>query len=148
MEIEHLIDILNKPTDRGHLAYAHTARVSTNYQHWQKKQYKANQANLPTLRVLSYVQNIEGAELEHIPNLQAPNKIALSIRTASKKVDGIRAKQRGKYTAKRVHQAITATLPSPQLLRQVAETPGPSLGGGSLRLDTNPRETNNIGRTQ
>jgi len=31
MEIEHLMDILNKPTDRGYLAYAHTSRVATTY---------------------------------------------------------------------------------------------------------------------
>jgi hypothetical protein len=33
MGIEHLMDILNKPTDRGYLAYAHTHRVATTYQH-------------------------------------------------------------------------------------------------------------------
>ena len=84
MGIEHLMDILNKPTDRGYLAYAHTSRFATTYQHWPKEAYEANQAKLPTLRVLSYVQNITGAELEHIANLQAPNNIAISLKVASK----------------------------------------------------------------
>ena len=88
------MDILNKPTERGYLAYAHTSRVATTYQHWPKEIYENNQAELPTLRVLSYVQNIARAELEHMPSLQAPKHIARSIRAASKEVDGIRTKQR------------------------------------------------------
>jgi len=74
------MDILNKPTERGYLAYAHTSRVATTYQHWPKEAYEANnQARLPTLRILSYIQNIAGAELEHIRNLQVPNHIASSL---------------------------------------------------------------------
>ena len=84
MGIEHLMDILNKPTDRGYLAYAHTSRVANTYQHLPKEAYEANQAKLPTLRVLSYVQNIPGAEIEHIPSLQTPNHIAIILRAASK----------------------------------------------------------------
>ena len=60
--IEHFMGIFNKSTERGYLAYAHTYRVATTYQHWQKEAYEANQARLLTLRVLSYVQNIAGAE--------------------------------------------------------------------------------------
>ena len=67
MGIEHLMDILSKPTDRCYLAYAHTSRVVNTYQHWQKEAYEANQAKLPTLRVLSYVQNIIGTELNTYP---------------------------------------------------------------------------------
>ena len=52
MGIEHLMHILNKSTDRGYLAYAHTSRVATTYQHWPKEAYEANQARLSTLRVL------------------------------------------------------------------------------------------------
>jgi hypothetical protein len=55
MGIEHLIDIINKSTDRGHLTYAHTTRVATNYQHWSKEAYEANQAKLPIPRVMAYV---------------------------------------------------------------------------------------------
>jgi hypothetical protein len=94
MGIENLMDILNKPTDRGYLAYAHTHRVATTYQRWPIEAYEANKAKLPTLRVLSYVQSIIGAELEHIPNLQTPNHIAISFRAASREIDETRAKQR------------------------------------------------------
>ena len=94
MGIEHLMDILNKPTDRAYLAYAHTSRVANTYQHWPKEAIKANQDKLPTLRVLSYVQNITWAELEHMPNLQIPNHIVISLRAASKELDEIRAKKR------------------------------------------------------
>jgi hypothetical protein len=94
MGIQHLVDILNKPTDRGYLAYERTHRVATTYQHLPKEAYEANQTRLPTLKVLSYVQNITGAELEHIPNLQTPNQIAISLRAASREIDEIRAKQR------------------------------------------------------
>jgi hypothetical protein len=79
MWIEHLMGTLNKPANRGYLAYANTCKASTTYQHWPKEAYEANQAKIPTLRVLSYVQNIAWAQLEHIPNLQAPNHITISI---------------------------------------------------------------------
>ena len=94
MGIEHLMEILNKLADRGSLAYAHTSRVATTYQHWPKEAYEANQAKLPTLRVLSYIQHIVGAELEHIPNLQGPNHIVTSPRTATKEADENRARRR------------------------------------------------------
>jgi hypothetical protein len=93
MGIEHLMEILNKLTERGYLAYANTSRVATTYQHWPKEAYKANQAKLPPLRVLSYIQHIAGAELEHTPNLQAPNHLATSLRAATKEVDENRARR-------------------------------------------------------
>jgi hypothetical protein len=46
MGIEHLMDILNKPTDRGYLAYIHTSRVATTNQHWPKEAYETNKAKL------------------------------------------------------------------------------------------------------
>ena len=53
MGIEHLMEILNKPIDRGFLAYAHTNRVATTNQHWPVGAYEADSAKLPTLRILS-----------------------------------------------------------------------------------------------
>jgi hypothetical protein len=94
MGIENLMDVLNKPTERGYLAYAYTSRVAITYQHWPKEAYEANQAKLLTPRVLLYVRNIARVELEHTPSLQAPNHIAISLRAASKEVDGIRARRR------------------------------------------------------
>jgi len=69
MGIEHITDILNKPTDRGYISHAHTTRVTNPCQHWPKKVHEANQARLPTLRVLFYIHNIPGAELEHNQNI-------------------------------------------------------------------------------
>ena len=31
MGIEHISEIINKPTDRGYIAYAHTTRVAITY---------------------------------------------------------------------------------------------------------------------
>ena len=84
---ENLMEVLNKPTDRGFLAYAHTSRVATTYQHWPKEAFKVNHAKLSTSRVISYIQHIPGAELDHIPNLHAPNHIATSTRTTAEEVD-------------------------------------------------------------
>jgi hypothetical protein len=93
MGIEHLMEILNKPTDRGFLAYAHTTRVAAPYQHWPKEAYTADHAKLPTIRILSYIQHIPEAELDQIPNLQAPNQIAMSMRATTREVDGNRAER-------------------------------------------------------
>jgi hypothetical protein len=84
--------IFNKPT--GVLAHAHITRVANTFQHLSKEAYEVSQAKLPTLYVLPYIQNIPGAELEHIPNLQAPNHIAASLRTTTKEVDENRASRR------------------------------------------------------
>ena len=94
MGIEHITDILNKPTKRGHIAYAHTTRVANTYHHWPKMAHEATQARLPTLRVLSYIRNIPWAELDNIKNVQSPNRIAISIRETSEAVNQHRAAQR------------------------------------------------------
>ena len=33
MGIEHITEILNKPTERGYIAYAHAKRVANTYRH-------------------------------------------------------------------------------------------------------------------
>jgi len=63
MGIEHISEILNKPTERGHIAYAHTIRVANTYHHWPKEAHEATQARLHTLHVLSYIRNISRVEL-------------------------------------------------------------------------------------
>jgi hypothetical protein len=110
MGIENLMGILNKPTERGYLAYAHTSRVATTYQHWPKEAHEVNQAKFPALRVPSYVQNILGIELEHTPNLQAPNLVATYLRAASKGVYGIRARRR---------ENIPTNLPPKEYTKQI-----------------------------
>jgi len=94
MGIEHITEIINKPTDRGYIAYAHTTSVANKYRHWPVEAYEATQAKLPTLRVLSYLMNISGVELEHIQNVQSPNNIATTIRAAFNAVDQDIAAQR------------------------------------------------------
>ena len=79
MDIVHITEIINKPTDRGYIAYAHTTRVANIYRHWAKEAYEATQTILPTQRVLSYLRNVLGAESEHIQNVQSPNHIATII---------------------------------------------------------------------
>jgi hypothetical protein len=59
-----------------------------------KNAYEANQAEFPTLRVLSDVQHIPGAELDHIHILHAPNHIATSVRAATKEVHENKASRR------------------------------------------------------
>jgi hypothetical protein len=145
MGIEHLMEILDKPTDRGYLAYGHTSRVAINYQHWPKEAHEANQAKLPTLRILSYIQHIAGAELEHILNLQAPNHIATSIRAVSKARDRREQGQPpgahpNKSASKRLRQATTEPMPTTQILGQDTKISGPTVGGGSIGLDTHPRK--------
>ena len=94
MEIERITEIINKPTDRGYIAYAHATRVANIYHHWPKEAHEATQAKLPTLRVLSYLMIIPGTELEYIQNVQSPNQIAITIRGASKAADRNNAAQR------------------------------------------------------
>ena len=65
LDIEHITEILNKPTEKGHIAYAHTTRVANTYNYWPKEAHEATQARLPSLRVLSYIRNIPGAELDN-----------------------------------------------------------------------------------
>jgi hypothetical protein len=94
MGIEHVTKVINKPTDRGCIAYAHTEWIANTYHHWPKEAHEATQARLPTLRVLSYIRNIPGAELERIHYIQTPNQIAITIRAASEEVDRNIATQR------------------------------------------------------
>jgi len=92
MVIKYITGILNKPTDRGYIAHAHTTRVANTCQHWPTEAHEAIQAKLPIIRVLSYMQNIPGAELlEHVQNIQPKNHVATSMRTASTEIDKIRA---------------------------------------------------------
>ncbi len=63
MGIEHITEIINKPTDRGYIAYVHTKWIANTHHHWPKEAHEAIKTRLPTLRVLSYIRNIPGAEL-------------------------------------------------------------------------------------
>jgi len=69
MGMENITEIFYKPTDRGHIAYELATIVANTYHHWPKEAHEATQARLPTLRVLSYIRNIPGAELDNIHNV-------------------------------------------------------------------------------
>ncbi len=116
MRIEHITEVVNKPTERGYISLAYTKRVVTVYQHWSKEAHKANRAKLPTLRILSNIKNIPGAELEHIPTTYPTNHIATSIRIAMNEVDEIRANRRQHILKK----------PTPQKVRQITPKPMPT----------------------
>ena len=94
MGIDHITEIILKDTDRGYLACAHTKWVANTYQHWPKEADEATQARLPTLRVLSSMRDIPGAELEHIRNIQTQYQIANTILAASEEVYRNKATQR------------------------------------------------------
>jgi hypothetical protein len=79
MGIEHITVALNKPTDRGYIVFAQVHKVARKYQHSPKEAHEANQAKLPTIRILSHIQNIPGAELESMPKIQAANHIATNL---------------------------------------------------------------------
>jgi hypothetical protein len=92
--------------------HTHPERVANSYQYWPNEAYEANQAKLPTLRVLSDVQNITRAELEHIPDLQTPNHIDISLRAASRELDEIRAQKR---------ENIAKNLPQKEFKKQLRD---------------------------
>ena len=94
MGIVHITEILSKPTDRGYTAYAHTTRVANTYHHWPKEAHEATQAKLPTLREISNIRIIPGAELENIQNVESPNHIATGIRESSEAIDQHKVAQR------------------------------------------------------
>jgi len=47
MGIEHITEILNKLTKRGHIAYAHTTRVANTYNHGPRRHTKPHKPDYP-----------------------------------------------------------------------------------------------------
>ncbi len=85
---------MNKDTERGFLADAHTIRVLTQFNHWPMEALESNLFKLPTLRILRLANNINGLELDNLPPLHHNNDIAASLRAASQAVDEARMKKR------------------------------------------------------
>ena len=98
MGTEHLINISNKPTKRGHIANMHSTRLLHTYQHWPPEAIEHHSARLPTLRVHRYIATL-GIKLEHLPSIITPNNIADTLRTASTTIDLHRASRREQITA-------------------------------------------------
>jgi hypothetical protein len=89
MGIEHLINTMNKDTERGFLAYSLTLHILTQFNHWPTEAIESNPLKLPMLRILRLASNIQGLELDNFPPILHNNDIAASLRAASQAVDEI-----------------------------------------------------------
>jgi len=96
MGIEHLINTMNKDTERGFLAHSHTLRILTKFNYWPTEALESFPFKLPTLRILRLASNIKGLELYSLPLLLHNNDIAASFSAASQAVDEARMKK-GKH---------------------------------------------------
>ena len=85
MGIEHLLNIMNKDSERGYLAYSHIHRILTQFKHWPTEALDSNPLKISTLRVLRPAST--NLHLDNIPPLIRDNDIAASIRIASKATD-------------------------------------------------------------
>ena len=97
MGLSHLVDTMNKATERGLIATEHIRRVSTLFSHWPEEAFDTDRANLPTIRLLRYIQSVPGLELEGIPPLSLTNAVADTIRAASEEVDTRRRAARNSF---------------------------------------------------
>ncbi len=59
-----------------------------------KRHMKPHKLDYLLFRILSYLRNIPGAEIDNIQFVQSPNQIATTIRAASEAVDQNKAAQR------------------------------------------------------
>jgi hypothetical protein len=94
MGIEHLLNNMNKDTKRGYLAYSHTHRLLSQFNHWPNEALESNPLKLPTLRVLRLASTITNLSLDNLPPLTRDNAIAASIRQASQAIDDKRHQKR------------------------------------------------------
>ncbi len=94
MGIEHLLNNINKDTERGYLAYSHTHRIPTQVNNWPTEALESNPHKLPTLRVLRLASTITNLHLDNPPPLTRYNAIATSIRLASQAIDDTRHQKR------------------------------------------------------
>jgi hypothetical protein len=83
MGVEHIVTTMNKDTERGYLAHAHTLRLLTQFGHWPTEALESNPLKLPTLRILRLASTIHGLAMDNIPPLHLDNEIATSLRAAS-----------------------------------------------------------------
>ena len=58
MGMEHLVHSMNKDTDRGYLAHAHTLRLLAQFGQWPTEALESNPLKLPTLRTLRLASTI------------------------------------------------------------------------------------------
>ena len=62
MGIEQISEIINKPTDRGYMAYAHTTKVANTYYHWPKE---AHEATTNPTRIIVHKEHTRGGIRTH-----------------------------------------------------------------------------------
>jgi hypothetical protein len=69
MGVEHLVLTMNKDTERGHLAHAHSLRLLAQFGHWPTEALESNPLKLPTLRILRLASTIHGLAMDNLPSL-------------------------------------------------------------------------------
>jgi hypothetical protein len=89
---------MNKDTERGYLAYSHTHRLLTQFNHWPTEALESNPLKLPTLRVLRLASTITNLHLDNLPPLTRDNAISTTIRLASQAIDDTRHQKRHNIT--------------------------------------------------
>ena len=94
MGLSHLVETINNPSERGLLAAEHVRRISARFSDWPEEAFDTGRANLPTLRLLRYIQSVPGLELEGFRPLSLTNAVATTIRAASEVVDAKRREAR------------------------------------------------------
>ncbi len=112
MGTRHLLNSMNKNSETRYLAYSHTHRILTQFNHWPTEALESNPLKLPTLRVLRLASTITNIHLENLPTLTCDNAFATSIRMASQDTDDTRHKKR--HTT----QGTTGTKEYDTLVRQ------------------------------
>jgi hypothetical protein len=59
MGIEHLVNTMNKYTERIYLAHSHTLSILTQFNHWLTEALESNPLKLSTLRILRLASTIK-----------------------------------------------------------------------------------------
>ena len=73
MGVEHLVTAMNKDTERGYLAHAHSLRLLTRFGDWPTKALESSPLKLPTLRVLKLASIIHGLAMDNLLPLHIEN---------------------------------------------------------------------------
>ena len=117
MGLSHLVETINNPSERGLLAAEHVRRISARFSDWPEEAFDTGRANLPTLRLLRYIQSVPGLELEGFRPLSLTNTVATTIRAASEVVDARRREARKAFPTEnmcpktyRIHRRDTQPL--------------------------------------
>ena len=89
--IVHTTKMMNKPTDRGRMAYTHTASLIHRFRQWPRE---ALPHRLPTLNAISMICEDPLFCFQGLPTPEFDNEIARTIRQASQAVDLAKLRER------------------------------------------------------